>query len=496
MKTDFDALIIGAGLSGIGMACHLAMKCPQKHIGIIERRQRIGGTWDLFRYPGIRSDSDMFTFGFAFKPWTAIKTLADGPSIRAYLAEAAREYGVMDKIQYGLQMTEASWSGKNQCWTVKLWDQAAGEARALTCKVLLNTTGYYNHDQGYLPRFAGEERFKGIKIHPQHWPEDLDYAGKRVVIIGSGATAVTLVPSMAATAQHVTMLQRTPSYVISVPSIDRVAAKMQKYLPAKLAYKLTRQRNLLLTRGIYKAAQRWPDQVRKFLLDRVRRQLDSDEQMRHFTPDYKPWDQRLCAVPSGDLFKAIRKGTASVVTDQIDTFTETGIQLKSGQHLDADIIITATGLQVQVFGGAKLKVDGKLVKPNQRMTYKGVLMQDVPNLALVVGYTNAPWTLKADLAGEYVCRLFNHMDQHGYAVFMPHAPEGVVVMDQNIMGTSLNSGYVQRADGVLPRQGKRAPWRVEHHYESDRKVLLQDPIADAELRFEAPAVNVVRRKAA
>jgi monooxygenase len=481
MREQYDVLIIGAGLSGIGMACHLARDCPGKRVGILERRKAIGGTWDLFRYPGIRSDSDMFSFGYQFRPWHALKVLADGPSIRQYVGDTAREYGVDKKVQFGLKTTHAAWSSEQALWTVTALDETSGEERSFTTRVLISCTGYYNYDQGYLPSFPGEERFQGQRIHPQHWPEQLDYRGKRVVVIGSGATAVTLVPAMCGDAAHVTMLQRSPSYIFSVPGYDKISAVLNKVLPDKWVYGMARQRNIFIQRALYKAAKRWPKQVRSWLLSSVRKNLGKDYDMRHFTPSYNPWDERLCAVPDADLFAAIKSGKASVVTDHIETFTERGIKLKSGQELEADIIVTATGLQIQLFGGMEVTVDGHAGDSSQLMTYKATLVQNVPNMAYILGYTNAPWTLKADIASRYVCRVIKHMDATGATTFVAQAPEGEMQED-NIFG-ALGSGYVQRAKSVLPRQGRDLPWKVLHNYEKDRPMLLQDPIEDGALQF-------------
>ena len=481
MSQNFDVLIIGAGLTGIGAACHLAMECPGKRVAILERRNAIGGTWDLFRYPGIRSDSDMFSFGFKFRPWNELKVLADGPAIRQYVTDTARQYGIDKLIQYGLKTIAADWSSEQRCWTVTALHEASGETRSYRANFLIGATGYYNYDKGFLPHFPGEERYKGQRIHPQHWPENLDYRGKRVVVIGSGATAVTLVPAMATDAAHITMLQRSPSYIFSVPGFDKISAVLRHLLPEKWVYAMARKRNIVIQRWLYLAARRWPEQVRKLLLAGVRGQLKNKDDMRHFTPRYMPWDERLCAVPDADLFKALNSGKASVVTDQIETFTETGIQLKSGQQLDADIIITATGLQIQVLGGTDLRVDQQPRPVSAAMTYKGVLMQDIPNMAWIVGYTNAPWTLKADIASHYICRLLNHMDANGLAVATPHTAESPLE-NETIFG-SLGSGYVRRASNLLPRQGRELPWRVLHHYERDSQMLLNQPIDDGVLQF-------------
>ncbi|MDP9142485.1 MAG: NAD(P)/FAD-dependent oxidoreductase [Pseudomonadota bacterium] len=483
MTTQFDVLIIGAGLSGIGTACQLAEAFPQKRMAILERRESIGGTWDLFRYPGIRSDSDMASFGFKFRPWNDPKVLADGEGIRNYIRETAREYGVEQNIHFGLKTTQANWCSRQRHWTVTALHEASGETRNYTAKYLISCTGYYNHDKGFLPNFPGVDNFKGQCIHPQHWPENLDYSGNKVVVIGSGATAVTLVPAMAGTAAHVTMLQRSPSYVFSLSNRDKLSDALAKFLPTKLVHELARKRNILIQRGLYESCKRWPQLMRKWLLSRVRKQIGPNVDMRHFTPNYMPWDERLCAVPDGDLFKALRSGQASVVTDQIETFTETGIRLKSGQQLDADIIITATGLNLQMLGGMQLSVDNVARPMNQQMTYKGVLVQNLPNMAWIFGYTNAPWTLKSDLAGAYLCRLMQHMDDQGLDVAVPRDTEDCA-LDDSIMG-ALRSGYVQRAKDTQPRQGSKLPWRVLNDFGRDTKMLLEEPIDDGVLCFES-----------
>lgn len=479
----YDVVVIGAGLSGIGTACQITSQHPGKTIAVLERRQRLGGTWDLFRYPGIRSDSDMFTFGYKFRPWVDYKVLAPGAAIRDYIADTAAEHGIDDKIHYGLKIVSADWSTDEGRWTVTAEREATGETVLYTAGFLVSATGYYNHDAGFLPIFPGSEDFQGQQVHPQHWPEDLDHTGKKVVVIGSGATAVTLVPSMAGTAEHVTMLQRSPSYIFTVPAFDRISAVLSRVLPEERVVQLARKRNIALQRAIYVSCRRWPRAMRRFLLSHVRRQVGPVVDMAHFTPSYMPWDERLCAVPDGDLFKALRSGDATVVTDHIDTFTETGIRLKSGQELEADIIVTATGLQVQMLGGLKLTVDGESRELHDQMTYKAVLVEDVPNLAWIFGYTNAPWTLKSDIAGEYICRLLQHMDDNGYDVATPRdledSAEGGRILD------ALQSGYVQRAKDTLPRQGVRGPWKVEMDYGRDSKVLLEDPIDDGALHFTA-----------
>lgn len=487
MNEQFDVLIIGAGLSGIGTACHIADAHPNKSMAILERRNSIGGTWDLFRYPGVRSDSDMFSFGYKFRPWNELKVLADGPSIRQYIRDTAKEYGVEEKIHFGLQTTSANWCNRKRNWTVTALHEESGEIRSYTAKYLVTCTGYYNHDAGFLPKFPGVEHFKGPCIHPQKWPENLDYAGKKVVIIGSGATAVTLVPAMATTAGHVTMLQRSPSYIFSVPGSDKITAALSKILPEKWAYNLGRRRNILIQRWLYQACRRWPKMMRSWLLKSTRKHLGPDFDMSHFTPSYMPWDERLCAVPDANLFKVLRKGEASIVTDRIDTFTENGIRLKSGKLLEADIIVTATGLNLQMLGGMELKVDGQPKPLGKQMTYKGVLVENVPNMAWVFGYTNAPWTLKSDLAASYINRLFTYMDKQGYDVVVPRDDEGCMV-DSGVLD-SLRSGYVQRSKEVLPRQGNKQPWQVLMHYQRDSRMLLKEAVADGSLRFSSGSAD-------
>lgn len=478
----FNVLIIGAGLSGIGTACQITEAFPNRTIAVLERRERIGGTWDLFRYPGVRSDSDMFTYGYKFRPWGENRTLADGQSIRQYIADTAAEYGVDRMVHHGLTITNADWSGAQHRWTVGGVDSVSGETRSYTCDFLISCTGYYDHDAGYLPEFPGRERFGGQWVHPQHWPENLDYRGKKVVVIGSGATAVTLVPAMVGDAEHVTMLQRSPSYVFSMPGFDKASAFLGHFLPRKVVFDLARRRGIMLSRQMFKACRRWPQTMRRVILWRARRQLGPAFDMRHFTPRYLPWDERLCLVPDGDLFRALSSGSASVVTDHIETFTETGILLKSGQQIAVDIVITATGLNVQALGGVRMTIDGEERELHQQMTYKGALVEDTPNMAWVFGYTNASWTLKSDMVGAYLCRLFKYMDDNGYPVATPHDARGCAT-DDSIFG-EIEAGYVQRAKRALPRQGMTSPWRVSMSYETDAKLLLETPIDDGVLQFE------------
>ncbi|MDV6249690.1 NAD(P)/FAD-dependent oxidoreductase [Vibrio sp. EA2] len=482
----YDTIIIGAGLSGIGTACHLASEHPDKTLAILERRERMGGTWDLFRYPGIRSDSDMASFGFDFKPWYSDKVLADGKSIREYVAETAEEFGFDDKVQYGLAITKADWSDEKQRWTVTATHEPSGEERVFTCSFLINCAGYYNFDKGHRPRFEGEESFQGDIVHPQFWPEDFDYSDKKVVIIGSGATAITLLPSMAEKAAGVTMLQRSPSYIMSVPNTDKISVFLNHFLPKKWVFNLTRKRNILLQRGMYLACRKWPNRMRKVLLSHVRKQVGPDFDMSHFTPNYNPWEQRLCAAPDGDFFQTLRSGKADIVTDHIDHFTEKGIKLKSGQYIEADVVVTATGLDIQLMGGMAFHLNGEPINVPNRMIYKGIMIEGVPNYGWIFGYTNAPWTLKADIGGRYLCNLFTHMEQKSFAVVRPvdndNASTGVSMLD------GFAPGYMERAKERMPRQGNEGPWVVTMHYGKDKKALTEDPIEDGFLQF-SPAVN-------
>ena len=477
---QYDVLVIGAGVSGIGMACHLKAKCPAKRLAILERRKAIGGTWDLFRYPGVRSDLDLLTYGFCFRPWTGTAVFADGPAIKDYLIQTAREYDLDKEVRFGLQVTQCEWSSAEQCWTVTASEDPSGQVHQFTCNFIVAATGYYNYDQGCLPDFPGAECFKGQCVHPQFWPENLDYRGKRVVVIGSGATAVTIVPAMANEAAHVTMLQRSPGYIFSFPSQDQVGAILQHVLPNRWLYRQLLRRNIFVQRSIYKICRRFPKLARSLLLASVRRRLGSGFDMSHFTPHYMPWDERLCVAPDGDLLKVLREKKASVVTDHIEAFTPRGMLLRSGKELKADIIVTATGLQLQNLGGMEVRVDGAKRDPNDCMMYKGVLLQDIPNFALMFGYTNASWTLKIDLAADYLCRLLKELERRGARAVVPRAPASEM-QDENILG-SLSAGYIERSKGILPRQGRRPPWRVLHNYEKDRAVYGW-PIDDAALEW-------------
>jgi cation diffusion facilitator CzcD-associated flavoprotein CzcO len=488
---ELDVLIIGAGVSGIGMACRLKTECPDKSFAILERRQRIGGTWDLFRYPGVRSDSDMFTYAYRFRPWHDSRVLAAGETIRGYLADTAREHGVESHIRYGLRVLHADWSSAQQRWTVTALTEPGGQSRSWRCRQLVLGTGYYNFDAGYLPDFPGIEHYTGTQVHPQQWPEGLDCRGKRVVVIGSGATAVTLLPALAEAGAHVTMLQRSPSYLVSLPSRDALGAVINRVLPAGWAASLARKRYELLGRTLYQASRRWPQRMRALLLALTRRHLRGSADMRHFTPSYQPWDQRLCVVPDADLFKAVRSGQAEVVTDRIAGFDGTKVLLASGASLEADVMVTATGLDIQLFGGLQVFVDGQAYAPQRHMLYKGVLFEDLPNFAWIVGYTNASWTLKADLAFDYLCRLYQHMDARGLAVATPHDTLGNRLDGESIFG-GLSSGYVQRATGRMPRQGREQPWRVTHHFPTDRRLLQDEPVDDGVLRFEPRRADAAR----
>jgi monooxygenase len=480
-QEHFDVLIVGAGLSGIGAGYHLQRDCPGKRYAILEGRAAIGGTWDLFRYPGIRSDSDMHTLGYNFKPWRERKAIADGPSILKYVRETAADNGIDKKIRYNHKVVRASWSGADARWTVDA--ETPEGTRSFTCAFLFMCSGYYRYDAGYTPDYPGRDSFKGVFVHPQHWPENLDYAGKKVVVIGSGATAVTLVPEMARTAGHVTMLQRSPTYVVSRPAEDAIALKLRQLLPEKLAYALTRWKNVLFGMYFYRVTRKAPQKARDFVLDGVRTHLPADYVEKHFTPTYNPWDQRLCLVPDADLFEAIKAQKASVVTDRIETFTETGIRLQSGEELEADIIVSATGLVLTVLGGIEVIVDGRTIDMSQTVNYKGMMYSDIPNLASVFGYTNASWTLKADLICSYVCRLLNHMEAQGYAVATPRITDPAMARNNWV---DFSSGYFQRALSVLPKQGDRKPWRLHQNYAADI-IDTRFGAIDEEMEFRTPA---------
>ena len=479
----FDVIIVGAGLSGIGAGYHLKTLSPSKSYAILEGRGAIGGTWDLFRYPGIRSDSDMYTLGYNFKPWRNAKAIADGPSIREYVVETAAENGIDKHIRFHHQVKRASWSSADARWTVEA-EVGAGATKQIvrfTCNFLFMCSGYYDYAQGYLPEFAGRDDFAGTIVHPQFWPETLDYRGKKVVVIGSGATAVTLVPAMAADASHVTMLQRSPSYVVSAPGEDKMANWLRARLPAKLAYGITRWRNVLFGMFFFNMARKKPEQTKERLISMVKQELGPDYDVAtHFTPRYNPWDQRLCLVPDSDLFAALKSGRAEVVTDHIERFTKTGILLKSGKEIDADVIVTATGLKMQLLSGLQVTVDGEKRDLSKTMTYKGMMYSDVPNLASAFGYTNASWTLKCDLTCEYVCRLINYMDRHGYKQCVPHNVDPSIT---ELPSLDFSSGYVQRAIAKMPKQGSKQPWRLYQNYALDIVTLRFGKVDDGVMRY-------------
>lgn len=487
MAEHLDVVIVGAGISGVSAAWHLQDRCPSKTYAILEKRAAMGGTWDLFRYPGIRSDSDMYTLGFRFRPWTERQAIADGKPILDYVKSTAAMYGIDQKVRFNQKVVCADWSTTEQRWTVQI--ECAGIRSALTCSFLFLCSGYYNYERGYAPTFPGAEDFSGPIVHPQHWPEDLNYEGKHVVVIGSGATAVTLVPAMANSgAQHVTMLQRSPTYIVSLPDRDKIADQLNRWLPDSMAYTTVRWKNILVDTAWYRACRLWPQRMRRFMMNLTRRQLpenyDVDE---HFGPNYDPWDQRLCLAPNGDLFRAIRHGKADVVTDTIERFTATGVRLSSGRDLPADIIITATGLNLQLFGGATASVDGTQVDLTKAMAYKGMMLSGIPNMAYTVGYTNASWTLKADLVSEFVCRLLNYMDNNGFDTAVVEHP-GSAVAEHPFM--DFTPGYVLRSLEELPKQGSRTPWRLNQNYLRDIHLIRRGKVADEGLRFAKKPVAV------
>ena len=499
----FDVLIIGAGLSGIGAGAHLRMRSPQKTFAILEGRAATGGTWDLFRYPGVRSDSDMYTLGYSFRPWNDPKAIADGPAILSYIRETSAAYDLNEHIRFNHRVRRAEWSSEQSRWTVEAETQAVASVRRdvggpqqgcedakpevalFTCSFLYLCTGYYDYGSGYTPEWPGFDKFKGIVVHPQKWPEDLDYAGKHVLVIGSGATAVTLVPAMAEKAAHVTMLQRSPTYIASMPSQDRFANRLRSALPAMAAYTVSRWKNVLRQMFFYQLSRKRPSLMKRLIAKGVENELGKEYLEKHFTPKYNPWDQRLCLVPDSDLFRVIREGRASIVTGQIDTFTETGVTLASGEQLDADIVVTATGLVLKIMAGLRLVVDGVPVDLSKKIAYKGMMYDDVPNLAQAFGYTNASWTLKCDLTSEYVCRLLNYMDRHGYASCAPR------ITDPNIKPEPVldfNSGYVLRALHELPSQGSKAPWRLHQNYVMDLSMLRYGRVDDGTMEFRRQKV--------
>jgi cation diffusion facilitator CzcD-associated flavoprotein CzcO len=474
-----DVVIVGAGISGIGSAYWLQEKCPGKTYAILEARERIGGTWDLFRYPGIRSDSDMFTFGYRFKPWENPQSLSDGESIRNYLKETAQENGIDPHIRFGHKVLSANWSGNEACWTLEV---AHGNSTSLLkTRFLYMCAGYYSYEEGYRPSFDGEEAFQGTIVHPQFWPEDLDYSGKRIAVIGSGATAVTLVPTLAEKAAHVTMVQRSPTYIMKLPNRNGLYIALKKWLPGRLAYRLTRWRNLTLTMALYGYSRMFPNGMKNLLMKGAASELPEGYEVgKHFNPSYNPWDQRLCVIPDGDLFRAIKTGKADVATEEIAHFTSTGIALKSGEILEADIIVTATGLKMKLLGGARISIDGKPLDTHEVLVYKGMMMSGVPNFAIAFGYTNNSWTLKTDLTANLVCRILNYMDRKGYDVVVPEVPPDI----QPEEFLPLDSGYMKRAKHLLPKNGSKRPWRVYQNYLMDMLLTRFGRVRDRHLAFD------------
>jgi len=480
MTEHFDVVIVGAGISGISTAWHLQDRCPSKSYVILERRENIGGTWDLFKYPGIRSDSDMFTLGFRFKPWESAKSIADGQSIWNYINDAAKESGIDKHIRTGQRVTSVDWSDADNRWTVNI--ETGGESQQITASFLSVCSGYYNYDEGYSPEFPGAADFAGQIIHPQHWPEDLDYAGKNVVVIGSGATAVTLIPSLVnGGVGHVTMLQRSPTYIGALPLEDSVAKQVNKYLPKHLAHFINRWKQIGYSTGQYQIARKFPSVFKKALRQMATRRLpEGFDYDKHFSPRYNPWDERVCLAPNGDLFKAIRSGKAGVVTDTIETFTATGIKLTSGEELQADIIVTATGLNMQLFGGATATRNGEPIDLPGTMCYKGLMLSGVPNMSITFGYTNASWTLKADLVSEFICRLLNYMDANGFDRVEPKHP-GASVDEMPFM--DFTPGYFRRAMDSLPKSGSEAPWKLKQNYFFDMRTIRYGKVDEESLQF-------------
>lgn len=474
----FDVIIVGAGLSGIGAGAHLRMKCPEKTFTILEGRETMGGTWDLFRYPGIRSDSDMYTLGYRFRPWRDPKAIADGPAILKYIRETAKDFDLTGTIKYGHRVNHAAWSSENARWTVEA--QTGDSVTRLTCSFLYLCTGYYDYEAGYTPDWEGVDSFKGRIVHPQKWPEDLDYTGQRVVVIGSGATAVTLVPAMSERAAHVTMLQRSPTYVVSRPAQDKIANFLRKVLPAQAAYTLTRWKNVLYGSFFYGLSRRRPEFMKRLISKGVQKEIGEEMAEKHFQPKYNPWDQRMCLVPDSDLFNSINEGKVSVVTDTIESFTEKGLKLESGEELEADIIVTATGLVLKLMAGLTLEVDREPVDLSKKIAYKGMMYDDIPNVASAFGYTNASWTLKCDLTSEYVCRLINYMDEHGYKSCTPRLNDPTVEREPAL---DFNSGYVLRALDSLPSQGSKMPWKLHQNYFRDVSMLRFGRLEDGTMEF-------------
>lgn len=476
----YDVIVVGAGLSGIGAAYHLQAKSPDKTFTVLEARSSMGGTWDLFKYPGIRSDSDMYTLGFSFNPWKEPEAIADGPAILNYIKDTAAKFGIDKKIKFNHKVADASWSDDEKMWTLKIAKHDDVQHEILKCNFLFMCSGYYDYENGYTPEFKNSETFKGKIIHPQKWDTSTNYENKKVVIIGSGATAVTLVPEMAKKAAQVTMLQRSPSYVMSIPGEDPIAPLVKKFLPPKTSYDVIRWKNILLALGFYNASRKWPNAIKRFIMTGVQRELGSDYDMKHFNPSYKPWDQRLCIVPDADLFKSIKNGKVEIVTDTIKNFTAKGILLDSGRELDADIIVTATGLRMQLLGGMTVHINGKPVDVVNIHVYRGVMLSDIPNFAIAIGYTNASWTLKCDLNCHFVTKLLNYMDQKNYTVCVPRFDPSKYETEPLL---DFNSGYVKRAADHLPKQGSEAPWKVHQNYLRDTLSLKLTTMNDKVLEY-------------
>ena len=479
--THLDVLIVGAGISGIAAAYHLQKDCPRKTFAILEARAALGGTWDFFKYPGLRSDSDLYTFGFSFKPWTSDKAIADAATILQYLKDTAAEFGIDRTIRYRQRVIEVSWNSQDAVWSVTVATGADGARILYTCNYLYMCSGYYDYSKGHTPHFDGVDDYKGRLVHPQDWPADLDCTDRKVVVIGSGATAVTLVPELAKTARHVTMLQRSPTYIVARPSQDPIATWLRKRLPGGMAHRLTRWKNVLLGIAFYKFARGYPDRMTALIRKGTTAQLGTDfDVARHFTPTYKPWDQRLCLVPDGDLFKALRNGRASIATDRVTRFTEDGLELASGAHLDADIVVTATGLELIMLSGIPVSVDGVRVDVAKALIYKGMMLSGIPNFAFAVGYTNASWTLKCELTAKYICRLLNRMDRHDEAYCVPQRDPA---SDTTEPALDFTSGYVQRAANILPKQGTKAPWKLHQNYAIDLFNFTFGKLDDGAMRF-------------
>ena len=477
VKNYTDIIIVGAGLSGVGAACHLERKNPEKSYVIFEAREELGGTWSLFKYPGIRSDSDMYTFGFSFKTWDNPKSFADAPNILKYLNEAANEYRIKDKIKYQTKVLKANFDTQNKIWSITTINKVGNE-EIYHSRFLFSCTGYYNYDEGHTPDYNGIENYEGEIIHPQHWPENLDYKNKRVVVIGSGATAVTIVPEMADETSEITMLQRSPTYVGAFPNKDKYAELFKKYFPKKVAHKLIRFKNIFVQILFFQACKIWPNYMKKLLVKAAQRKLGNFPAKPHFEPNYNPWDQRFCVAPDGDLFRAIREGKANVITDKIDSFNKKGIKLVSGKNLEADIIISATGLKLLAFGGSKISIDNSPYNPSDAITYKGLMLSGLPNCIFFAGYTNASWTLKSDLTSEYASRLFNLMDKKNYSFFMPKIEK----QNMNISPLlNLNSGYIHRSSHLFPKQGSKLPWKLYQNYFFDYTMLRINKIRDKNL---------------